>query len=135
MSTLLILYTILLFFLLTPGILVTLPIKSSKTVVALTHAIVFGIVYHFTHNLVSKLESFSEGLDELPHKLMQGDTSSGGNSSGMDGTLGDNSSGMGGMQGGNSSGMGGMACDTSSGIPTGMQGGKQTDLSSNSIYP
>jgi hypothetical protein len=56
MSTLVILYSILLFFLLTPGILITLPRKSSKTIVALTHAIVFGIIYHLTHQFVESLE-------------------------------------------------------------------------------
>jgi hypothetical protein len=41
-----------LFFILTPGILVTIPKKSSKTVVALVHALVFAIVLHFTHKIV-----------------------------------------------------------------------------------
>ena len=59
MSFVVILYSILLFFLLTPGILVTLPPKKSKMVVALTHAIIFGIIYHFTHKLVSKLEGMT----------------------------------------------------------------------------
>jgi hypothetical protein len=45
-------YVALLFFVLTPGILLSLPPKGSKVVVALTHAVVFALVYHFTHKLV-----------------------------------------------------------------------------------
>lgn len=37
-----------LFFLLTPGIVVSIPPRGSKYAVALTHAIVFAIIYHFT---------------------------------------------------------------------------------------
>ena len=37
-----------LFFALTPGILVTLPPKGSKVIVALTHAIVFAVIYSIT---------------------------------------------------------------------------------------
>jgi len=63
MSILVIFYSILLFFLLTPGILITLPRKSSKTIVALTHAIVFGIIYHLTHQFVESLEGLTN--DEI----------------------------------------------------------------------
>jgi len=41
-----------LFFILTPGIAVTIPPKSSKNIVALVHALVFATVWHFTHKLV-----------------------------------------------------------------------------------
>jgi hypothetical protein len=64
MKVFLVLYTVLLFFLLTPGILVTLPSKKNKTLIALTHAILFGIIYHFTHKLVSSIEGL-EGKDKL----------------------------------------------------------------------
>lgn len=46
------LFSALLFFVLTPGILLTVPPKSSKNAVALVHALVFAIVWHFTHKLV-----------------------------------------------------------------------------------
>ena len=56
------LYTALLFFVLVPGVLVTLPPKAGKTTVALTHAVVFAVVYQLTHkavwNLVSPYENF-----------------------------------------------------------------------------
>ena len=46
------LFSTLLFFVLTPGILLTIPPKSSKTTVAIVHALVFAIIWHFTHKLV-----------------------------------------------------------------------------------
>jgi hypothetical protein len=45
-------YSALLFFVLTPGILVTLPKGGSKVVVAATHAVIFAIVCHLTHKRV-----------------------------------------------------------------------------------
>ena len=39
--------TVILFFLLTPGILVSLPPKGSKYTVALVHAILFGLITWF----------------------------------------------------------------------------------------
>ncbi len=45
-------YAFLLFFVLTPGILLSLPPKGSKMVVALTHAFVFALVWHFTCKMV-----------------------------------------------------------------------------------
>ena len=48
-------YVAVLFFVLTPGVLLSLPPKSSKFVVAATHAVVFAIVYHLTHKMVWKL--------------------------------------------------------------------------------
>jgi len=41
-----------LFFLLTPGILLRLPPNGSKLVVAATHAVVFAIIYSLTHKAV-----------------------------------------------------------------------------------
>ena len=45
-------YAAILFFVLTPGILLSLPPKGSKMVVALTHGAVFALVFHFTHHMV-----------------------------------------------------------------------------------
>ncbi len=50
-----ILYVFLLFFILTPGILLRLPPKGSKYTVALVHAAVFALVYHFTYDLVVQM--------------------------------------------------------------------------------
>ncbi len=52
-----------LFFVLTPGILVTLPPKGSKVVVALTHAFVFAVVYCLTHKMV--YQYFYEGFEAV----------------------------------------------------------------------
>lgn len=46
------LYIVLLFFLLTPGILLSLPPKGNKITVAATHALVFGLVWQITHKFV-----------------------------------------------------------------------------------
>ena len=45
-------YVAVLFFLLTPSILLRLPPKGSKYVVAFVHALVFATVFHFTHKFV-----------------------------------------------------------------------------------
>ena len=47
------LYVALLFVLLTPGILLTLPPKGSKLVVAVVHGLVFAVILYFTNGAVS----------------------------------------------------------------------------------
>jgi len=49
------LFVAILFFLLTPGILLRLPPGGSKYTVAAVHAVVFVIAYHFTHKAVANL--------------------------------------------------------------------------------
>jgi hypothetical protein len=44
-----------LFFLLTPGIILSLPPHGSKMVVAATHAIVFGAVWTVSHRMLMGL--------------------------------------------------------------------------------
>lgn len=46
------LYVAALFFVLTPGILVSLPPGGKKMTVALVHAVVFAVVYQLTHKMV-----------------------------------------------------------------------------------
>ena len=48
-------YAALLFFILTPGILLTLPPKGKKMTVAAVHAVVFGVIFGLTHKMVWKL--------------------------------------------------------------------------------
>ena len=55
------LYLMALFFVLTPGVLLTLPSKGSVYLIALVHAVVFGIVYKLTHKMVYRY--FSEGFE------------------------------------------------------------------------
>jgi hypothetical protein len=45
-------YVAVLFYLLTPGVLVSLPPGGSRTTVALTHAVVFSLVWCYTHKMV-----------------------------------------------------------------------------------
>jgi hypothetical protein len=45
------LFMAVLFFVLTPGVLLRLPVGGSKLQVAATHAVVFALVYHFTHKM------------------------------------------------------------------------------------
>ena len=55
MNLIMFLFSALLFFLLTPGILLSLPPGGSKIVVAITHAIVFGAVFTLSHRMLMAL--------------------------------------------------------------------------------
>lgn len=55
------LYAALLFFLLTPSILLRLPPNGSKWTVAAVHGLVFAVVFHFTNRFVWQV-SMSLGL-------------------------------------------------------------------------
>ena len=56
-------YAAILFFLLTPAILLRLPPSGSKWTVAAVHAIVFALIFHFTHKIVWRLGARLEGMD------------------------------------------------------------------------
>jgi len=45
-------YIAVLFFILTPSVLLKLPPKGNKYTVALVHAIVFAVIFHFTYKFV-----------------------------------------------------------------------------------
>lgn len=68
-------YTALLFFILTPAVLVRLPPKGNKYTVAAFHALVFALVFHFTGKMVwrlsSGMEGFSEGLTQQQIDALQ----------------------------------------------------------------
>lgn len=64
MQLLMFLYIAFLFFVLTPGIVLSLPPKGSKVVVALTHAVVFALVYCLTHKAVYRF--LYEGFEATP---------------------------------------------------------------------
>jgi len=55
MSLLVILFSALLFFILSPGILLRLPKNGDKYTVAGVHALVFAVVFGLTHKFVWKL--------------------------------------------------------------------------------
>ena len=48
-------YSAVLFFVLTPGVLLSLPPKGKKMTVAAVHAFVFGFIFTITHNFIMKL--------------------------------------------------------------------------------
>jgi len=60
-------FVLALFVILTPGILVKLPPGGSKLTVAVTHALVFAFIYHFTYKIVRRLvnEGFAAKAPEL----------------------------------------------------------------------
>jgi len=57
-------YAALLFFLLTPSILLRLPKNGSKYTVALVHAVVFGFLFWLTHKFVWRMGQRLEGMTE-----------------------------------------------------------------------
>ena len=65
MSVFVSLYAAILFFLLTPAILLRLPSNGSKWTVAFVHALVFGIIFYFTHKAVWRLTARFEGFEEV----------------------------------------------------------------------
>ena len=52
MRMFMILFVTVLFVLLTPGLLFSVPKGGNKWTVALVHALLFALIYHFTHKLV-----------------------------------------------------------------------------------
>ena len=55
-------FSAVLFFALSPGILVTLPKNGGKMTVAAVHALVFAVVFYFSNKFVGQLsEGFKEG--------------------------------------------------------------------------
>jgi Na+/melibiose symporter-like transporter len=59
MNILAIIYSAILFFVLTPAVAVRLPPNGSKFLVAAVHAAIFAIIFHFTYKTVWRL---TEGL-------------------------------------------------------------------------
>jgi len=48
-------YLVLLFVLLTPGIVLSVPSGASKMTVAVVHGCIFALVWHFTHKQVWRM--------------------------------------------------------------------------------
>jgi hypothetical protein len=70
MSLIVSIYAAILFFLLTPAILLRLPPGGSKFTVAAVHAIVFAIIFHFTNKLVWRLGARLEGMETVTSTTM-----------------------------------------------------------------
>lgn len=63
MSLICSLYVAILFFLLTPGILLRIPKGGSKYAVAGLHALIFGVILFLTRRFVWRLSASLEGFD------------------------------------------------------------------------
>jgi hypothetical protein len=61
------LYVFLLFFLLTPGVLLTIPLSKSKLLAAFVHALVFTLIYHLTYKMVWTYFYGYEGMTSNKH--------------------------------------------------------------------
>ena len=64
MSLVVSIYAAILFFVLTPSILLRLPKNGSKFTVALVHAAVFGLLFWLTHKFVWRMTHSLEGMEE-----------------------------------------------------------------------
>jgi uncharacterized membrane protein len=62
MNLVLPLFTALLFVVLTPGVLLTLPKGGSKLTVAVVHGLVFAVAYYFIEKIVSDLNTKVDGF-------------------------------------------------------------------------
>lgn len=65
MNVIMFIYVFVLFFVLTPGVLVYLPPKSSKMITAATHAVIFALIWTLTHKMIWRLSSRMEGLTAM----------------------------------------------------------------------
>lgn len=63
-SILMALYVAVLFFVLAPGVLVTLPRGGSKNTVLATHALVAAVVFYFTHKMAYQFLRRFEGFQD-----------------------------------------------------------------------
>ena len=68
MNVIMTLYVAILFFVLTPGIVLCLPPKGSKVTVAITHAIVFALIFQLTHKAVYRMSLTMERFTAEPPK-------------------------------------------------------------------
>jgi len=64
MSLIVSFYAAILFFILTPGVLLRLPKNGGRLTVAAVHALVFALIFHFTNKLVWRLGAKMEGFQE-----------------------------------------------------------------------
>ena len=69
-------FSTLLYYVLTPGILITIPQKSSKKVVALVHALLYSTIWYFTYKIVFNInEGFETYTEEQKKRIIKGENS------------------------------------------------------------
>ena len=68
MNLIMTVFTTILFVLLTPGVLLSLPPKGSLMAQAVVHGLIFALVYHFTHKAVWRFSmASSKNSSTRPH--------------------------------------------------------------------
>jgi hypothetical protein len=78
MQILITLFTAALFFALTPHILVTIPAHSNKYIVALTHALLFALIYHLAQKTFNGINIIMEIVKKIKQDIQSnGYTSNG----------------------------------------------------------
>lgn len=69
MNIIVALYSAVLFFLLSPNIVLRLPSNGSKMTVAMVHAAIFGVVLYFTQKMVWQFSTkMLEGVENMAKK-------------------------------------------------------------------
>ena len=68
------LFSAVLFYVLSPGVLVTLPPQGTKTTVLLTHAVVFALLHKLLSGFVRQLEFFDMPDSKVPGPCPPGTT-------------------------------------------------------------
>lgn len=67
-------FSALLYYVLTPGIFITIPPKSNKKIVALVHGLVYSTVLYFTHKIVFNVtEGFKTYTQEQTKRITKGE--------------------------------------------------------------
>ena len=69
MQILIILFTAALFFALTPHILVTIPAHGSKYIVALTHALLFALIYYLAQKTFNGINIIVEIVKKIKQDI------------------------------------------------------------------
>lgn len=78
MNLLMIAFTVILFVLLTPGVVLSLPPKGTLVTMAVVHGLVFALIYHFSHKAVSALSTQMDDYQMDGFDDMEEDKASGG---------------------------------------------------------
>jgi hypothetical protein len=67
-------FSALLFYVLSPGILIIIPQNSSKLIVAFVHAVVYATIWYFIYNYIWNMtESFETLTEKRDKKIKTGD--------------------------------------------------------------
>lgn len=65
MNVLMSLYVVVLFVLLTPGVVLSLPTGGNRITCAVVHGVLFAVAWHFTHKAVWRATSQLSGFQDM----------------------------------------------------------------------